>query len=39
MAMAKAHQEFQKYRVKQDQQYVSDFDEVFARYLKGGNEP
>ena len=38
MAIAKAHEEFEKYRVKQDQQYVSDFDEVFARYLKGGSE-
>ena len=39
MAMAKAHQEFEKYRVKQDQEYISDFDQAFARYLKGGNEP
>jgi hypothetical protein len=27
------------YRVKQDQQYVSDFDAAFARYLKGGEKP
>jgi hypothetical protein len=39
MAVAKAHEEFEIYRVKQDQQYVSDFDEVFARYLKGGDKP
>ena len=38
MAVAKAHGEFEKYRVKQDRQYVSDFDEAFARYLKGGNK-
>jgi len=38
MAAAKAHEECEKYRVKQDEQYVSDFDEVFARYLKGGSE-
>jgi hypothetical protein len=38
MAVAKAHEEFEKYRVKQDQRYVSDFDEAFARYLKGGSE-
>jgi hypothetical protein len=38
MAVVKAHEEFEKYRVKQDQQYVSDFDEAFARYLKGGSE-
>ena len=39
MAVAKAHEEFEKYRVKQDQQYVSDFDAAFARYLKGGEKP
>ena len=39
MALAKAHEEFEKYRVKQDQQYVSDFDAAFARYLKGGEKP
>lgn len=38
MALAKAHEEFEKYRVKQDQQYVSDFDAAFARYLKGGEK-
>ena len=35
MAVAKAHEEYEKYRVKQDKQYLSDFDEAFARYLKG----
>lgn len=39
MAVAKAHAEFEKYRVKQDQQYVSDFDATFAKYLKGGEKP
>jgi len=38
MAVARAHEEFEKFRVKQDQQYVSNFDETFARYLKGGSE-
>ena len=38
MAVARAHEEFEKFRVKQDQQYVSNFDEAFARYLKGGSE-
>lgn len=38
MAVAKAHQEFEKYRVLQDQQYISDFDEAFALYLKGGEK-
>ncbi|MBI4625039.1 MAG: virulence RhuM family protein [Verrucomicrobia bacterium] len=38
MALAKAHAEFEKYRTIQDRQYVSDFDEAFARYLKGGDK-
>ncbi len=38
MAVAKAHEEFEKFRLKQDQEYVSDFDEKLARYLKGGGE-
>jgi hypothetical protein len=39
MAVAKAHVEFEKYRVKQDAEYISDFDKALARYLKGNNEP
>jgi hypothetical protein len=35
MAVAKAHGEFEKYRVKQDVEYISDFDQALARYLKG----
>lgn len=35
MAVAKAHGEYEKYRVKQDANYLSDFDQAFARYLKG----
>jgi len=38
MAVAKAHEEFEKYRVRQDKEYISDFDEAFARYLKGGEK-
>ena len=38
MALAKAHAEFEKFRVKQDQDYLSDFDQAFARYLKGKPE-
>ena len=38
MAVVKAHAEFEKFRVKQDMDYISDFDEAFARYLKGGEE-
>jgi hypothetical protein len=39
MALLKAHGEYEKYRVKQDREYLSDFDQAFARYLKGGDEP
>ena len=35
MAVAKAHEEYEKFRVKQDLEYVSDFDVTFERYLKG----
>jgi hypothetical protein len=38
MALATAHDEFEKFRVKQDQDYLSDFDQAFARYLKGKPE-
>jgi hypothetical protein len=37
MAVAKAHAEYEKFRVKQDQEYLSDFDLNFAKYLKGGD--
>ena len=39
IAVAKAHGEFEKYRVKQDVDYISDFDKALARYLKGKDEP
>ena len=38
MAVAKAHEEYDKFRVKQDKLYVSDFDKEFEKYLKGGNK-
>jgi len=38
MAVARAHEEYEKFRLKQDQDYLSDFDEAFAKYLKGGEE-
>lgn len=38
MAVTKAHDEYKKFRVKQDRDYISDFDQTFARYLKGGEE-
>jgi hypothetical protein len=37
MAVAKAHEEYEKFRVRQDREYLSDFDQAFARYLKGGD--
>ena len=36
MAVAKAHDEYDKFRVKQDRLYISDFDKKFKKYLKGG---
>lgn len=38
MAVSKAHDEFEKFRLKQDQEFISDFDETFAKYLKGGDK-
>jgi len=38
MAVGKAHEEYAKFRVKQDREYLSDFDRAFQRYLKGGDE-
>ena len=35
MAVLKAHAEYEKYRIKQDREYLSDFDQSFARYLQG----
>jgi len=39
MAVARVHDEFEKYRLKQDSDYLSDFDQAFAKYLKGGDKP
>jgi hypothetical protein len=39
MAVLKAHAEYEKYRVKQDREYLSDFDQSFALYLKGDPTP
>ena len=39
MAVLKAHAEYEKYRVKQDREYLSDFDQSFALYLKGKSTP
>lgn len=34
-AMAKVESEYQKFRVKQDREYISDFDRAMEKYLKG----
>lgn len=38
MALAKASEEYEKYRVYQNQEYLSDFDLVLVKYLKGKEE-
>jgi hypothetical protein len=38
MATAKAGEEYEKYRVSQNHEYLSDFDRAFAKYLKGDND-
>lgn len=37
MALAKAEEEYEKYRIQRDKEYLSDFDQELARYLKGNN--
>jgi hypothetical protein len=38
MAIAKAYEEFEKFRLNQDRDYLSDFDQALARYLKGDTQ-
>lgn len=38
MAIAKADHEYDIFRVRQDQEYLSDFDRAFAKYLTGEDE-
>src|SRR3990167_427306 len=38
MAVAKANEEYEKYRVQQNREYLSDFDLVLVKYLKGKGE-
>ena len=33
-AIDKAHSEYEKYRVKQDEQYISSMDEMYKKYLE-----
>ncbi len=37
MAIAKTNEEYEKYRIQQNKDYISDFDSVFIKYLKGEN--
>jgi len=37
MAIAKANDEYEKYRIQQNNDYISDFDRVLIKYLKGEN--
>jgi hypothetical protein len=38
MAIARADNEYDKFRIRQDKEYISEFDKAFARYLKGEND-
>ena len=37
LAVARADEEYNKFKIKQDQDYISDFDEVLDKYLKGND--
>lgn len=37
-AIEKANKEYEKFKVKQDMQYISSMDEMYQRYLKENNE-
>lgn len=37
-AMEKAEQEYEKFRVKQDREYISSMDEMYKRYLDESNK-
>ncbi len=38
MAVVRSHKEYDKFRVKQDREYLSDFDQAVSKYLKGRSE-
>jgi hypothetical protein len=38
MAIAKAGEEYEKYRIHQSREYISDFDRAYMKYLKGNEE-
>jgi len=34
MALKKANEEYEKFRIKQDKEYISSMDEMYKRYLQ-----
>ena len=38
LAIKKANEEYDKFKIKQDKEYISDFDEVLNKYLKGNDD-
>jgi hypothetical protein len=38
MAIAKASEEYEKYRICQNREHLSDFDRAFVKYLRGSDE-
>ena len=37
-AMEKAEKEYEKFRIKQDREYISSMDEMYKRYLEESNK-
>ena len=37
-AISKAQNEYEKFRIKQDKEYISNFDKAMEKYLKGDNK-
>jgi len=35
--MTKANEEYERYRIKQDEEYISSMDEMYQKYLKENN--
>ena len=36
-AITKANEEYEKYRIKQDEEYISSMDKMYQKYLKENN--
>lgn len=37
-AIEKAEEEYEKFRIKQDQEYISSMDEMYKKYLEENNK-